>query len=67
MPSPLIVLRTARRVYPILLAAYRRWDSLSPEDKERYRKLARRYAESVRDAVQQTGPGQRRRRRSGRR
>jgi hypothetical protein len=35
----------ARRLAPLALEAWRRWQSLSPEEKERYRNLARRYAE----------------------
>jgi hypothetical protein len=37
--------RTARRLAPIALEAWRRWQALSPEEKERYRALVRRYAE----------------------
>ncbi|MBA3420869.1 MAG: hypothetical protein H0U12_03085 [Thermoleophilaceae bacterium] len=37
--------RTARRLAPIAFEAWRRWQALSPEEKERYRTLARRYAE----------------------
>lgn len=42
--------RTARRLAPIALEAWRRWQALSPEEKERYRTLARRYAERGRSA-----------------
>ena len=37
--------RMARRLYPLALAAYRRWDRLSPQEKERYKRQARQYAE----------------------
>jgi hypothetical protein len=37
--------RAARRIYPLVLVAYRHWDQLSPQEKERYRQQARRYAE----------------------
>lgn len=43
--------RLARRLYPLALAAYRRWQSLTPEEKERYRRLARDYAERGRGAA----------------
>jgi hypothetical protein len=35
----------AKMLYPLALAAYRRWDRLSPEEKERYKRQARYYAE----------------------
>jgi hypothetical protein len=35
---------TARRLYPLVLVAYRRWDQLSDAEKERYKRQARRYA-----------------------
>ena len=43
--------RLARRLYPAALAAYRRWQTLTPEEKERYRRLAREYAERGRGAA----------------
>lgn len=54
--------RAARRVYPLLLMAYERWQSLSPEEKERYRAMARRYAERGRSAAEQARERRRRRR-----
>ena len=36
--------RGARRVWPYMLMAWERWQSLSEEDKERYKKQARGYA-----------------------
>jgi hypothetical protein len=42
--------RAARRLAPLALEAWRRWQSLPHEEKERYRALARRYAERGRDA-----------------
>jgi hypothetical protein len=47
-----------RRAWPYLLMAWERWQSLSPEDKERYKKQARAYAERGRKALDE----QRRRR-----
>lgn len=35
------LLRTARRVTPVALALYRRWERLPPERKEHYRRMAR--------------------------
>ena len=54
--------RGARRVWPYVLMAWERWQSLSPEDKERYRKQARGYADRSRKALD----AQRRRRPPGR-
>jgi hypothetical protein len=54
--------RGARRVWPYVLMAWERWQSLSPEEKERYKKQARGYAERGRKALD----AQRRRRPPGR-
>jgi hypothetical protein len=54
MPAPLAATRAARaarRLYPLALEAYRRWQALSPEERERYRRLAREYATRGQDAV----------------
>jgi hypothetical protein len=45
--------RTARRAWPYLLMAWERWQALSPEEKERYKKRARQYADRGRRAVDQ--------------
>ena len=37
--------RNARRMWPYVLMAWERWQSLSPEEKERYKKQAREFAE----------------------
>ena len=37
--------RGARRVWPYVLMAWERWQSHSPEEKERYKKQARGYAQ----------------------
>jgi glycogen debranching enzyme len=34
-----------RRLWPYVLMAWERWQKLSPEEKERYKKQARDYAE----------------------
>jgi glycogen debranching enzyme len=54
--------RGARRIWPYVLMAWERWQSLSPEDKERYKKQARGYADRGRKALE----AQRRRRPPGR-
>jgi hypothetical protein len=38
------VIKVARRVAPLAAEAYRRWNQLSPEEKERYKARARQYA-----------------------
>ncbi len=43
--------RGARRVWPYVLMAWERWQSLSPDEKERYKKRARGYAEQGRKAL----------------
>ncbi len=45
--------RTARRAWPYVLMAWERWQALSPEEKERYKKRAREYADRGRRAVDQ--------------
>jgi hypothetical protein len=35
--------RAGRRAWPVLLAAKQRWDALSPDQQERYRRMAREY------------------------
>jgi hypothetical protein len=41
-----------RRAWPVLLMAYERWQSLSPAEKERYRRQAREYAHRGRAALE---------------
>lgn len=50
--------RTARRLWPILLTAWERWRALTPEQRDRYVRQARQYADRGRKAVK----GRRRRR-----
>jgi RNase P subunit RPR2 len=65
MPDPRVIAarRAARRLWPLALAAYRQWQQLTPEQKERYRKLAREYAQRGRTALERRrgrgGPGRR--------
>jgi hypothetical protein len=66
MPAPLALLRAARaarRAYPLALAAYRHWQGMTPEEKERYKRQAREYAQRGRRAVEQARDRGRRRRR----
>jgi len=43
--------RGARRIWPYVLMAWERWQSLSPDEKERYRKQARGYMDRGRRAL----------------
>ena len=48
MPAPLAAARAARvakRVYPLAVAAYERWNALTDEEKERYKQRARAVAQ----------------------
>jgi hypothetical protein len=53
--------RGARRLWPYVLMAWERWQSLTPEEKERYKKQARGYMDRGRAAMD----AQRRRRPPG--
>jgi hypothetical protein len=44
--------RLARRGVPIAIELYRRWQQLTPEQRERYLQLARQYADRANSAVQ---------------
>ena len=41
----------SRRAWPLVLMAWERWQALPDEDKERYRRQAREYAQRGRQAV----------------
>jgi hypothetical protein len=41
----------ARRLWPYVLMAWERWQSLSPDEKERYKRQARDYADRGRKAL----------------
>jgi hypothetical protein len=43
--------RGARRAWPLLLEVKRRWDRLTPEQQERYRRMASDYARRGQDAL----------------
>jgi len=44
---------SARRIWPLVLMAWERWQSLSPEQKERYKRQARDYSERGRKALEE--------------
>jgi hypothetical protein len=43
--------RGARRLWPYVLMAWERWQSLSPEEKERYKKRAQGYVKQGKKAL----------------
>jgi TRAP-type C4-dicarboxylate transport system substrate-binding protein len=45
--------RQLRRLWPYVLMAWERWQQLPPEEKERYKKQARDYAQRGRKALEQ--------------
>jgi hypothetical protein len=44
MPGYRRAYKTARRIWPLMLAGWRRWDNLADHEKERYKQQAKRYA-----------------------
>jgi hypothetical protein len=53
--------RGARRAWPLVLEMKRRWDRLTPEQQERYRRMARDYGRRGQDALSRRRGGGRRR------
>ena len=53
--------RGVRRAWPYVLMAWERWQALSPEEKERYKRRARDYGDRGRKALEKRrrGPGRR--------
>jgi TRAP-type C4-dicarboxylate transport system substrate-binding protein len=47
------VTRTGRKLWPLMLMAWERWQKLPQHEKDRYKRQAREYAERGRRAVQQ--------------
>ena len=45
--------RGVRRAWPYVLMAWERWQSLSPEEKDRYKKQAREFAERGKKTLDQ--------------
>ncbi len=43
--------RGARRMWPVVMMAWERWQSLTPEQQERYKRQARDYAQRGKDAA----------------
>ncbi len=41
----------ARRMWPVVLMAWERWQSLTPEQQERYKRQAREYMQRGKDAA----------------
>jgi len=51
-PRSQAMARAARRAWPLVLAAYERWQALSPEEKERYKQRARAAGERGRRVIE---------------
>jgi TRAP-type C4-dicarboxylate transport system substrate-binding protein len=47
------VTRTGRKMWPLMLMAWERWQKLPQHEKDGYKRQAREYAERGRKAVQQ--------------
>jgi hypothetical protein len=43
--------RAGRRAWPFVLGAKQRWDSLTPEQQERYRRMAREYGRRAQETL----------------
>jgi hypothetical protein len=67
MPGYRRAYKTAKRIYPLMLMAYRRWDSLSDEEKQRYIAQAKQYSRQAssyaRQAAARTARTKRKKRR----
>ena len=53
--------RAARRAWPLLLELKRRWDRLTPDQQERYRRMASDYARRGQEALGRRRGGGRKR------
>lgn len=63
MPAPIVAsraARAARRMAPLAMEAYRRWERLPPEEKERYRRRLRDFTERGRTAIERAQDRRRR-------
>lgn len=49
--------RYVRRAWPLILAAYRRWDNLTPEEKQRYQRAAKQTVQRGRTEYRKRRPG----------
>jgi hypothetical protein len=57
MPSFIPAWRAARRLTPVAVELYRRWDRLTPDEKARHRERVMKAADRVRDAARTARPG----------
>jgi hypothetical protein len=53
-------MRVAQRAWPLVLEAKRRWDRLTPDQQQRYLRMARDYGRRGRDALSGGRGGKRR-------
>jgi hypothetical protein len=52
-PRTQALARGVRRAWPLVLAAYERWQALPEHEKERYKRRAREYAQRGRRVVEE--------------
>ena len=50
--------RLAKRDVPVAIELYRRWQSLTPQQRERYLQMVREYANRASEVYQRNRPGQ---------
>jgi hypothetical protein len=62
MPGFRQAYKLAKRMTPVAVEAYRRWDRMSPEEKERHRKRAMAAAARARDVARVSAERVRKRR-----
>jgi TRAP-type C4-dicarboxylate transport system substrate-binding protein len=55
--------RNARKLWPVVLMGWERWQQLPPERKEHYKKQARTYADRGRKAIADRGTTTKKKRR----
>jgi hypothetical protein len=67
MPGYRRAYKTAKRIYPLMLMAYRRWDSLTDEEKQRYIEQAKQYSRQASSYARQAAARTARTRRKKRR
>jgi len=49
-----LAVRGARRAAPLAIEAYRRWERMTPEERERYKAIMRRSGKRARGVYEQT-------------
>ncbi|HYP48218.1 MAG TPA: hypothetical protein VEQ61_06230 [Thermoleophilaceae bacterium] len=50
------MIHKARRLWPLALMAWERWQALTPDERERYKRQAREYGERGRNLLERRRP-----------